>query len=115
MVTGTVHIGLWKGWSKEESAELGFELKQSGEISQTARQWKWTDGAMKLKECSPKEFKLCSGIFKSLSLEDWCVHVWSVIVHSAQILALLKIKSKCAIYFFFYVSYDISLPVIFVF
>ena len=57
-------------------------------------------------ECSPKEFKLCSGIFKSLSLEDWCVHVWSVIVHSAQILALLKIKSKCAIYIFFYISYE---------
>ena len=62
---------------------------------------------MKLKECSPKEFKLCSGIFKSLSLKDWCVHdVWSVIVHSAQILALLKIKSKCAIYFIFYISYE---------
>ena len=39
MVTGMVNLGLWKGLSKEESLEVGFELRLSREILQTGRQW----------------------------------------------------------------------------
>ena len=37
-LTGVVYLGLWKGLSKQESLELGCELRQSGEISHTGRQ-----------------------------------------------------------------------------
>ena len=47
-----------------------FELRQSGEIWQIGRSEFQTDGAMKLKKRSPKDFKLLQGICKSFSLED---------------------------------------------
>ena len=37
MVTGMGCLGLQKGLSKEENLELGFELGQTEEISQTDR------------------------------------------------------------------------------
>ena len=39
MVTGMVNLGLWKGLSKEESLQVGFEPRLSREILQTGRQW----------------------------------------------------------------------------
>ena len=43
MATGIIWLSLWKGLSKEESLQPGFELRQSGEIPQTGRQWSWSD------------------------------------------------------------------------
>ena len=63
VVTGTV-LGLWKGLSKEERCELGFELKQSARGD-------FTDFEnMRLNERFPEDFKLRLGIFESFSLED---------------------------------------------
>ena len=38
MLAGIISPGLYKGLSKQESLELGFEYRQTGEILQTGRQ-----------------------------------------------------------------------------
>ena len=49
---------------KKESFELGFDVKEGGEIPQAGRHEFQTVGAMKLKEQSPTDLKLHLGIFK---------------------------------------------------
>ena len=58
MVTEMVQLGLQKGLFEDESLEICFELRHSGEISQTGRQRipdRWSD---ELNERSPEDFKL---------------------------------------------------------
>ena len=78
MVIGIVYLGLSKVLSKEESLELDSELRMSVDILQLLTN-ATTDRAMKLKERSPTDFRLCFEIFKSFSLEDRRVReVWYV-------------------------------------
>ena len=68
MLAGMVCLGLWKGLSKQESLEPGFELRQSGGrgrgdlLRRLAGNEFQTDGSIKLKKRSPKNFKSRLGI-----------------------------------------------------
>ena len=71
-----VHLGLWKGLSKDESLELGSELRVGRFYRQedSSGSKLETDKTMKLNEHSPKEFKLCFGIFyrRGCMMFDMC-------------------------------------------
>ena len=64
------HLDLWKFLLKQKGFELGYELKESGEIPQTGRQQipdRWSNETEKtVINRSDTAFL----IFKSLSLED---------------------------------------------
>jgi len=62
-----VYPGLRKGLWKEEGPEPGFELDRVGRFCTLAGSEFQTDVAMGLKWCSPKDFELHLGIFKSSS------------------------------------------------
>lgn len=64
-------LGLQKGLSKEENLELGFELGSERRFRRLTGSEFQTNGAIKLKEHSPKNVKLHSGIFRSFLFEDW--------------------------------------------
>ena len=64
-----VYSGSCKNLSKQESLEVGFQLKTKwGDFADwQAASSRQTDRVMiKLKECSPKDFKLYLGILKIL-------------------------------------------------
>ena len=63
-------LGLRKGLSKEENLELVLNSVRERFRRLTGSEFQ-TNGAMKLKEQSPKNVKLHSGIFRSLLFEDW--------------------------------------------
>ena len=67
-----VRPDLWKCLLKKESFELGFEVRECGEILQAGEYQ--TAGAMKLKGQSPTDLRLRLGIFKSFSFDDRRVH-----------------------------------------
>ena len=66
-----IHItygqGLENGQSKEESPELGFELRMGIFCRLSGSEFQ-PDGAMKLNECSPKDVELRFGMLKTFSL-----------------------------------------------